>query len=216
MNIKVVSFDIGGTLLLQKRTRTLKSYLTRYALADVHTFNEAYKKHFVERRTTLTEFYNEIRCVDKMQFNLAIDEYYANYPKPLVYNDVLSTLVELKLRGILLMAISNKSYRNPFSLAAYGLSKYFDVEIYSYECHSAKPDERIFRYGQQVIEKGAHEILHVGDSIVSDVQGANKMNWLTGYIKRGGNIDKVELETPNFFFRDLNQILTIIDMYNQR
>lgn len=216
MNIKAVSFDIGGTLLLQKKTHTLKSYLTRYALVDVYTFNEAYRKHFVERRTTLAEFYNEIKCVDKEQFNFVIDEYYTNYPKPLVYNDVLSTLVNLKNRGILLMAISNKSYRNPFSLASYGLSKYFDVEIYSYECHSAKPDERIFRYGQQVTGCCEHEILHVGNSIVSDVQGANKMNWLTGYIKRFGNADIVELEAPDFFLRDLNQIFTIIDRYNQR
>ena len=210
MRIKAISFDIGGTLLMPLNIPSIKWYLLPLMEVEKNIFQELYKQHFLEKKITETAFYEKVCCKDREKAEKIIKRYYSEHPLNIVYNDVISTLIELKKRGMFLMTISNKSYRNPFFLKTYNLERYFDAEIYSYQVNSAKPDDKIYKRGQYIAGCKEDEILHIGDSISADVMGAQKLNWRTGWISRNSIVNKTHKKVEDYFITDLRQIISIV------
>ncbi len=86
-----------------------------------------------------------------------------------LYDDTLTTLAALAGRYRVGLTSNGNNYPERF-----GLSEYFDFTLFSEECGFAKPDPRI--YGETVRRGGCApgEAVHVGDSLINDVQGAQK------------------------------------------
>jgi putative hydrolase of the HAD superfamily len=141
-------------------------------------------------------------------------KYYAEKPLGILKPGVIFTLKELKRRGYFLMTVSNKSYMNKSCLSEYCLNSYFDAEIYSYQIGYAKPDREIFQYAQKIANVSPEEIVHIGNSINSDIFGGKMENWHTILLQKD---EKSKNEVmlcsaePDYKITKLEQIITIIE-----
>ena len=88
------------------------------------------------------------------------------------YPDSASTLRTLRDRGLLTGLISNMDMGGDELVAKLGLAGLFHVAVTSGDVGAAKPDPAIFRAALSKAGVHAHEAIHVGDQLSSDVQGA--------------------------------------------
>jgi putative hydrolase of the HAD superfamily len=98
-----------------------------------------------------------------------------------LFPEVLSTLKELRSRGLELGIVSNFDSRLFNVMRGLGIADLFDTITISSLAHAAKPSPKIFAFAleQHAAEPG--EALHVGDSLRDDVEGATKAG-LTGVL----------------------------------
>ncbi|MEE8169952.1 MAG: HAD family hydrolase, partial [Phycisphaerae bacterium] len=101
--------------------------------------------------------------------------------------------------------VSNADTRDVESaLARYGLR--FDHVVTSEQARSYKPDTGIFESAlRQTGWRRAH-VIHVGDSLHSDIQGAARAGLCSGWVCRDDRIHDIGTERPDHTFRDLNEL----------
>jgi putative hydrolase of the HAD superfamily len=117
------------------------------------------------------------------------DELYEFFRTPeawFVYPDVLETLIELRARGFRLGVISNFDSRLRDILSSLGIGSFFEQAAISWEVGASKPDSRIFRRALEAMQVSPDQALHVGDSILSDVEGARKVGLTPVLLDRNG------------------------------
>ena len=117
----------------------------------------------------------------------ALEEFYGHSEdllmqhKPLLLDDHLPELLkELHVRGKTTNILSNTAFVKGRSLrqiiAFYEIDQYFTFQAYSDETGFSKPGLAMYEYAYQKIKMlgsiAKHEVLHVGDNLVSDYQGA--------------------------------------------
>jgi putative hydrolase of the HAD superfamily len=102
-----------------------------------------------------------------------------------VFDDVLPCLQRLKRRGFKLAVISNWDERLRPLLRALELEQYFDAIIVSAEVGSHKPDAKVFETAANRLGIPAGAILHVGDSIAEDYEGARASEFRAVLLRRG-------------------------------
>lgn len=89
-----------------------------------------------------------------------------------VYPDVLPTLEALAARGLPLAVVSNWDSHLPRLLERTGLAGFFRTVSVSAIESTGKPDPEIFRRTCARLSVRAAEVLHVGDSLREDFEGA--------------------------------------------
>lgn len=101
--------------------------------------------------------------------------------KPLLLdNDLPQVLKQLQDHNKTMNILSNTAFIKGRSLrkilSHYGLDQYFAFQAYSDETGFSKPGAKMYDYAyQQIRQLGAiekHEVLHVGDNVISDYDGA--------------------------------------------
>lgn len=102
----------------------------------------------------------------------AILAYYARHDVWHLMPGCRQTLNHLAARRIRLAVVSNFDSRLPGLLQGLGIDAFFEAIVYSSRAGAAKPNRRIFQLAllQMGLLPGA--VLHVGDSLEHDVQGA--------------------------------------------
>ena len=211
--IKVVSFDIGGTLLRCPKKRNLRELLKKSFKINEENFNYAYREHFIKKRVDENVFFELIECSQKYisEIKQIINSYYNSIPKGSLFVDVIPVITELNNKGISLISVSNKSYKNIATLKTYGIERFFSKEFYSCDIGYAKPEYELFKYVQSVIGVEPESILHVGDSLKSDIIGASQMNWKTAYILR--QMENIKDSTiAEYQISDLFGVLSVVDI----
>ena len=121
-----------------------------------------------------------------------------------LYADVLPTLETLKQKYSLGLLSNGNSYPERC-----GLDGIFQFVVFSQDYGFEKPDARIF---QIVLEKARcsnEELLHVGDSIKNDFNGAKDANIQSLWLNRN---DKKKQSNSNFDYeiRSLKELLNIL------
>jgi putative hydrolase of the HAD superfamily len=89
-----------------------------------------------------------------------------------VFPDVLPTLDALERRGLPRAVVSNWDSYLPTLLDRLGLAKRFSSIVVSAVEQTGKPEPEIFRRACERMEVPAAEVLHVGDSLREDYEGA--------------------------------------------
>ncbi|GAA1888503.1 HAD family hydrolase [Streptantibioticus ferralitis] len=84
------------------------------------------------------------------------------------YPDALDVLAALRERGIRVALLSNIGWDLRPVLREYGVDRYLDTAVLSYEHGVQKPDPRIFRIACDGIGLAPEEVLMVGDSVEAD------------------------------------------------
>lgn len=187
--IRAVTFDAGGTLVEPRPSvgHVYAEVAADFGVADIPperltaAFSQAWKAtaHFDYSRESWFVLVRETFAADAVRLPEAyFPAVYDRFAEPdvwHVFEDVLPTLETLASRGVKLGVISNWDERLRPLLARLGLAKYFSSIVVSCEAGAAKPDPRIFRRATAELAVAPVELLHVGDSLITDVRGAGSI-----------------------------------------
>ena len=90
-----------------------------------------------------------------------------------------------------------------------GLGDVFNFVLLAVECGIAKPDRRIFELALDQCGCDASQVVHVGDSLPSDVRGANGIGIRSVWLNRDGAANETGI-TPDHEISDLRELPDIL------
>ncbi len=122
------------------------------------------------------------------------------------FPDVEPALLALRERGLRLVAVSNWDCSLPIWLDLAGVGGLLDGVVSSAEVGQAKPSPAIFRVALAVAGVRAREALHVGDSMVNDVEGARAVGIRAMLVARDGCSGRSGVECV----RSLEEVASLI------
>ena len=94
---------------------------------------------------------------------------------------------------------------------AVGLDDVFDFTVFAHDCGFPKPDPRIFEYALAIFGDEPQHVAHVGDSLPSDVQGANNHGMLSVWLNRTTAANGTGI-APHREIRGLAELLDLFGM----
>ncbi len=128
-----------------------------------------------------------------------------------VFPEVPATLDALRDRGLVVGAVSNWVWSLPELLHALGLVGRFDFVAASARVGFEKPHPEIFRYALHRAHAEPSAVIHVGDHVDADVEGARSVGIGAVLIDRHGRHQAEELPDGVPIITSLDQLLPIVD-----
>ena len=135
-----------------------------------------------------------------------IQRYFDVYPRFELYPDVLPTLEALG-RQSRLAIVSNI---DDDLLAATKLGREFDLVCTAERARGYKPDGRLFRYLIDRAGVGIEEILHSGQSQLTDLVGGKPLGLTVAWINRRGLALRPTVPPPDFIFSGLAPLVPLL------
>jgi putative hydrolase of the HAD superfamily len=123
-----------------------------------------------------------------------------------LYDDVLPALERLHGR-FRLFAISNGNA----DLAAIGLARFFEHAVAARDAGVLKPDPRIFALLLQRAGVAAERVLHAGDDVVADVEGARRAGITPVWVNRDGTDWPAAASPQPLTVRSLAELVKLLD-----
>ncbi|WP_126971946.1 HAD family hydrolase [Gynurincola endophyticus] len=125
-------------------------------------------------------------------FITAADELFVKYKPLLIQKDIISLFKKIVSKGKTISVLSNTAFVNgavlKTALRDYEFEKYFSFQLYSDETGLSKPGpgafELLFQNVSRIKNIYRNEILHVGDSIIADFNGARAAGFQSLLIKK--------------------------------
>ncbi len=128
-----------------------------------------------------------------------------------LFPDVISTLEELRRRGLCLALITNGLQMTHIEKIAHlGLESLFDHVLIADAIGHFKPDARIFQHALDLCRCEASEALMVGDSVENDVVGAQEAGMRAVWFNPDGRAWPREL--PALKVRQVSMISGIVEL----
>ena len=127
-----------------------------------------------------------------------------------VFDDVLPTLETLHQYHELGILSNGNSYPKRC-----GLEGRFQFVVLSQDYGIEKPDPRLFEIAMRQVECAKHELLHVGDSLQSDVGGAKRAGVRSVWLNRDRKRNDSDIQT-DFEILSLTQLVDICDRRGTR
>lgn len=90
-----------------------------------------------------------------------------------------------------------------------GLAGRFEFVVFPRDVAAIKPDRRVFAEACSRAGCAASEMLHVGDSLVDDVGGANDFGAVSVWLNRNGVVNDTGIE-PGFEVSSLNELVGLL------
>jgi len=137
--------------------------------------------------------------LDARELLVPVFEYWKN---PALWPEAREVLAECEVPVCLVSNIDNFE----LSAALANLDLHFDMVVTSEECKAYKPHLAPFLRALELLGLEPHEVLHVGDSLSSDVRGAQALGIPVMWINRNGR-DLPDGYLPEYVSRDLSGIL---------
>lgn len=197
--IKIISFDIGGTLLFNESSTdkdyNLSSLASLVGLPYEET-RDAYKKVYQKTNGTF-EFLLNLFC---QELNIsATDElkdffhHKFNSETSKISEENLNLLRELKSAGYKIIFFSNSCslIENDFSEEVLSL---VDKIYYSYNLGYTKSDSEAYRIIEKEMASLPDEFLHIGDTLKSDYYKPIANGWHAIYFGTAPNDDVVSID----------------------
>jgi putative hydrolase of the HAD superfamily len=128
-----------------------------------------------------------------------------------VFPDAIPALDALRARGLIVGAVSNWVWQLPELLHSLDLVSRFDFVAASARIGYEKPHRRIFEWALAEAGVPAETVLHVGDHVDADVEGATAVGIGAVLIDRDGRNapDAVPAGIP--VIRSLDELLPLVD-----
>lgn len=205
--IEAVTFDAGGTLI-EPWPSVGEVYASVAREFGIDCSAARLNAQFVNAWTTRTSFkYSRDEWHDVVRHSFlgisevsqqlfdAIYDRFAQSDAWLIYDDVIPCLQSLESDGLKLAVVSNWDDRLIPLLDKLGLATYFDEIIVSAVHGAHKPDPSIFDLAAEKLGVPISRLLHVGDSLREDVNGALSSGASGLRIRRSGTEGKFDLES---------------------
>ena len=169
---------------------------------------------------TAEDIYHEIEIASvlrKPQFRTVINKY--NFKEVAPYQteleklyeetpEVIKTLSQKYKLGIIANQLDGLKER----LDEFGLIKYFEYIISSWDVQVMKPDIKIFEYALNLAKCNPHDTCMIGDRLDNDVLPAKSLGMKTVWIKQGFGALQQPLsksEEPDYTINKLSELLKI-------
>ena len=128
-----------------------------------------------------------------------------------IFPDAYPALTALQQRGLVVGAVSNWVWNLPELLHALDLVRHFDFIAASARIGFEKPHPRIFEWALERAGVPADTVIHVGDHIGADVQGARSVGIDGVLIDRAERFTAADLPDGVPLIRSLDELLPIVD-----
>lgn len=211
-HIKAVTFDVGGTLIKPWPSvgHVYAEVAARHGLKGISS--EELNRRFAIAWRRLKNFNHsrkEWAALVEQTFGGAdkkppgeafFEDLYQRFSEPAawhIFEDTLPALDALASHGVNLGVISNWDERLRPLLEQLGLASYFDAIIVSCEIGFTKPSPVIFEVAARKLGLAPEFILHVGDSMESDVAGARSAGFQAVLVSRGKGEARDEGQIPS-------------------
>lgn len=139
-----------------------------------------------------------------MRLNEVYLEHRYNDIKP--YEDVVPALDALGSRFKLGLLSNGNNYPEYF-----GLAGRFDFAVYAQDIGIEKPDPRTFQIAARRAGCGLDQLLHVGDSLETDVEGAQAVGVRTVWLNRNEVQNDAGIE-PDHKIKSLTELSVILGL----
>ncbi len=143
--------------------------------------------------------------VDLSTFVADLDAYWANPP---VHDDAAAFL---KTTPLPICCVSNADER-PLRAAITKLGLTFAEVVSSESVRSYKPNRTIFEAALERMSCSPDRVLHVGDSLHSDVAGASALGIKTVWVHRNDRIHDIGTARPDYTITSLSELSSIITL----
>jgi putative hydrolase of the HAD superfamily len=154
------------------------------------------------RRAGLVEAFEQAG-EDSSKVELAMAQFFAARNAVVPFDDVLPGLLRLKAR-VLVGSITNGNA----DLQTIGLARHFAVSVAAPQLGVAKPDPEIFLAGCRLLGVAPQEAVYVGDDVLLDVQGAQRVGMRGVWMNRNGSNKHVEHGVePDAIVRNFDELL---------
>lgn len=194
---KAVLFDFWGTLVQQGTYSPLKqTYRLMRARLRFGDFVERFE------RVTMTKPYDDQVAMFQAAFEALnipakgwlIDKLIGVWNKNKLlarpYPETMEVLQQLKQKGIKIAIVSNTPKTSVDGiLEKFGMDKLFDAVCFSYEVGFLKTDPELFQAALDKLGVAKEDAVMVGDSLETDIAGAEKAGVLPVLIDRKGTRD---------------------------
>jgi len=206
--IQAVTFDVGGTLIapwpsvghIYAEVAASHGYAGVSAELLNQRFSAAWKSfaNFEHSRPQWAALVDAtfFGVIDALPSRTFFGELYERFAKPTawrIFDDVIPTLQALRSRGFKLGVISNWDERLRPLLRGLELYDYFETIVISCEVGSPKPAFAVFDQATKQLATKPGSVLHVGDSLEMDVQGAQTAGFVAVWLDREANSAGVEV-----------------------
>jgi REG-2-like HAD superfamily hydrolase len=128
-----------------------------------------------------------------------------------IFPDAYPALTALKARGLIVAAVSNWVWNLPELLHALDLVRHFDFIAASARIGFEKPHPRIFEWALERAGVPPSSVIHVGDHVGADVEGARRVGISGVLIDRSGAVPRDEVPDGVPVIRSLDELLPIVD-----
>jgi len=140
----------------------------------------------------------------------SLSEYWDEYwGKPVIFPESRDVIEKLSKYNVPICLVSNIDNAVLDSAIKFNQLS-FDFIVTSEDCRSYKPRPEMFEKALSLLQLSNNEVLHVGDSLSSDVQGAKNMSIPVLWINRKKRDISSRPEKPDYISTDLTEILDII------
>lgn len=164
----------------------------------------AYAGNFKTQRSIEVESLQ--RLLARYQANLNADEMaerlFAYWRTPAVYEDARRFLANNTLPICVASNIDTADLNAACASAGWG----FDLMVTSESCRSYKPRPEMFLSALEKLDCQAHEVLHIGDSLSSDIKGAQALGIDTVWVNRKQRILPPDFASPTYTIATLNAL----------
>jgi 2-haloacid dehalogenase/putative hydrolase of the HAD superfamily len=134
-----------------------------------------------------------------------VEQLNAYLARPTLYEEVREVLTALRLPVCIVSNADEREIR--LAIAHHGLD--FRYLVTSEFARSYKPEPGIFRAALELTGWPADRVLHVGDSLHSDVGGAHNAGLKAAWVSRSERIKDIGTEQPNYTWHDLRPLLSL-------
>ena len=224
--IKAISFDADGTLwdFQQVMRHSLGKVMEELEQLDLQAaaaldINKmiAIRNRVAEEMKGKTTNFEEIRFQafkrtleeigrpdEKLAHHLNEVYYRHRFEDTEPYEDVLPTLQTLRERYNLGLLSNGNSYPERC-----GFEGIFHSVVFSQDHNVEKPDPEIFRIGLRELGCSEAELLHVGDSLENDVEGAHNASIRCAWLNRDHLENNTNI-TPDYEISSLTELLYML------
>ncbi len=156
-------------------------------------FKTLYECECVSLRQTMDEL--GVEC-DPIPYADELQRYWRNPPLHAEAKDALAAL------AVPVCCVSNADEDDlQEAISAHGLR--FNGMVSSESARSYKPDPGIFQYAMKMMGVSPERCAHVGDSLHSDILGAQKVGITSVWIERNGRISDIGDSQPDLTIKSL-------------
>lgn len=155
------------------------------------------------------EFYYQLYCV-KRDLDADLNYLWKEMGRSKIYPDASSVLNQLK-ESYKIGLLSNADDDDPLIKILLDAGFSFDVIVTSQSCQVYKPFRKIFDYTICKLNLDKHEVLMIGDSLISDILGARNAGIKNVWLNRDSKMIEDGLPTPDFQISNLEELLPLLE-----